>query len=160
DDLAEGKATLPLIHAMAQADAATRARLRTIVEQGDKGAMPEVLAAIRAAGSLEYSRARAREYAAAAEAALAPLPANDARAAARAGVVPGTLARAPCFRRSRSPGWRRSPPGRTRPGRRSGGRARHSHGRRRNWAPPATAAPRPRPPARCAPAPRPRRDRP
>jgi len=83
DDLAEGKATLPLIHAMAQADAATRARLRTIVEQGDKGAMPEVLAAIRAAGSLEYSRARAREYAAAAEAALAPLPANEAVAALR-----------------------------------------------------------------------------
>jgi len=83
DDLAEGKATLPLIHAMAQADAATRARLRTIVEQGDKGAMPEVLAAIRAAGSLEYSRARAREYAAAADAALAPLPANEAVAALR-----------------------------------------------------------------------------
>src|SRR5690606_21036346 len=83
DDLAEGKATLPLIHARAQADAATRARLRTSGERGDKGAMPEVLAAMRAAGSLEYSRARAREYAAAAEAALAPLPANEAVAALR-----------------------------------------------------------------------------
>src|SRR5690606_26420847 len=67
DDLAEGKATLPLIHAMAQADDATRARLRAIVEQGDTGAMPEVLAAIQRAGSLDYSRARAREYAAKAE---------------------------------------------------------------------------------------------
>ena len=83
DDLAEGKATLPLIHAMAQADDATRARLRAIVEQGDTGAMPEVLAAIQRAGSLDYSRARAREYAAKAEAALAPLPDNDAVAALR-----------------------------------------------------------------------------
>ncbi len=83
DDLAEGKATLPLIHAMAQADDATRARLRAIVEQGDTGAMPEVLAAIQRAGSLDYSRARAREYAAKAEAALAPIPDNDAVAALR-----------------------------------------------------------------------------
>ncbi len=83
DDLAEGKATLPLIHAMAQADASTRARLRTIVEHGDTGAMPEVLAAIDRAGSLDYSRARAREYASAAEAALARLPDNAAVAALR-----------------------------------------------------------------------------
>ncbi|TWT18567.1 octaprenyl-diphosphate synthase [Luteimonas marina] len=83
DDLAEGKATLPLIHAMAQADGATRARLRAIVEQGEAEAMPEVLAAIAAAGSLDYSRARARDYAAAAEAALAPLPENAAVAALR-----------------------------------------------------------------------------
>ena len=83
DDLAEGKATLPLIHAMAQADEATRARLRTVVEQGDTGAMPQVLAAIEAAGSLEYSRARARDYAAAAEAALDGLPDNEAVAALR-----------------------------------------------------------------------------
>ncbi len=83
DDLAEGKATLPLIHAMAQADATTRARLRTIVEHGDAAAMPEVLAAIDRAGSLDYSRARAREYASAAEAALARLPDNAAVAALR-----------------------------------------------------------------------------
>ncbi|MGY1520722.1 polyprenyl synthetase family protein [Luteimonas sp. A482] len=83
DDLAEGKATLPLIHAMTRADDATRARLRTVIEQGDTGAMPEVLAAIEAAGSLEYSRNRARDYAAAAEAALARLPENEAMAALR-----------------------------------------------------------------------------
>ncbi len=83
DDLAEGKATLPLIHAMAQADDTTRASLRAIVEQGDTRAMPEVLAAIQRAGSLHYSRARAREYAAAAEAALARLPDNEALAALR-----------------------------------------------------------------------------
>src|SRR5690606_28956610 len=83
DDLAEGKATLPLIHAMAQADDATRARLRGIVERGDIDAMPDVLGAIERAGSLDYSRGRAREYAVAAEAALASLPDNDAVAALR-----------------------------------------------------------------------------
>ena len=56
DDLAEGKATLPLIHAMAHSDDATRERLRTIVQDGDASAMPEVLAAIRATGGLEYTR--------------------------------------------------------------------------------------------------------
>ncbi len=76
DDLAEGKMTLPLIHAMAGSDAATRAQLRRIVEDGDLDGMPAVLAAIARADSLAYSRARASDYAAAAEAALAALPAN------------------------------------------------------------------------------------
>jgi octaprenyl-diphosphate synthase len=83
DDLAEGKATLPLIHAMAHSDAATRERLRTIVEQGDADALPEVIAAIRAQGSLDYSRARAAEYAEAAERTLDGLEDNEAVAAMR-----------------------------------------------------------------------------
>jgi octaprenyl-diphosphate synthase len=77
DDLAEGKATLPLIHAIAHSDEATRARLRHAVEQGDTGALPEVLAAIHATGGLDYSRRRAGEYAAAAERALDGLADND-----------------------------------------------------------------------------------
>ena len=76
DDLAEGKMTLPLIHAMQQADAATCAELRRIVEQGDLDGMPAVQAAIARAGSLDYSRARALEHARAAEGALAALPGN------------------------------------------------------------------------------------
>ncbi|GAB3728374.1 polyprenyl synthetase family protein [Luteimonas pelagia] len=83
DDLAEGKATLPLIHAMAHADDARRERLRGIVEAGDRDALPEVAAAIGTAGSLDYSRERALAYAAAAEDALAPLAENDAVAALR-----------------------------------------------------------------------------
>ncbi|GAB2522567.1 polyprenyl synthetase family protein [Lysobacter humi (ex Lee et al. 2017)] len=74
DDLAEGKATLPLIHAMAHSDAATSARLREIVEAGDAGALDEVVAAIRRTGGLDYSRARAAEYADRAVAALAEMP--------------------------------------------------------------------------------------
>ena len=71
DDLAEGKATLPLIHAMTKADDAVRQRLRAIIESGDAGAMPEVLAAIAAAGSLDYSFYKARLHAEAAKTALA-----------------------------------------------------------------------------------------
>lgn len=83
DDLAEGKATLPLIHAIQHSDTEVRARLRAIVENGDIDAMPEVLAAIEATGGLEYSRRRAEAYAAAAEAALQGLEENDAVAALR-----------------------------------------------------------------------------
>lgn len=76
DDLAEGKATLPLIHAMARSDHATRSRLRAIVEHGDVGALSEVQAAIRATGALESSRAIAIGYAADADAALVGLDDN------------------------------------------------------------------------------------
>jgi len=68
---------------MAHSDAATRQRLRAIIEQGDIDALPEAIAAIRAQGSLDYSRARAVEYAEAAERALDGLEDNEAVAALR-----------------------------------------------------------------------------
>ena len=77
DDLAEGKATLPVIHAIAHCSTETRERLRAIVTHGDAGSLPEVLTAIREHGSLEYSRQCAVEYAERAEAALAGLPAGE-----------------------------------------------------------------------------------
>ena len=83
DDLAEGKVTLPLIHAMAHSDAATRAHLRGIVQHGNVDALPDAIAAIKAQGSLEYSHARAVEYAEAAERALDGLQDNEAVAALR-----------------------------------------------------------------------------
>ena len=83
DDLAEGKATLPLIHAIANSAPTTRERLRTIVEHGEADAFAEVLQAIRDSGGLEHAAARAREYSAAAEAALDGLEHNDAVAALR-----------------------------------------------------------------------------
>jgi octaprenyl-diphosphate synthase len=83
DDLAEGKATLPLIHAMAHSDSATRARLRDIVERADVDALPEVIAAIHAQDSLEYSREHARRYALAAVASLDGLADNAAMQALR-----------------------------------------------------------------------------
>ena len=83
DDLAEGKATLPLIHAIAHSDDAVRARLRAAVEHGNSDAMPQVLAAIHATGGLAYSRQRAQDYADAAEAALDGLDDNGYVAALR-----------------------------------------------------------------------------
>ena len=83
DDLAEGKATLPLIRAIALSEGATRERLRSALEHGDGSAMPEVLAAIHATGGLDYSRDRARGYAQAAQQALDGLPDNTFTVALR-----------------------------------------------------------------------------
>lgn len=83
DDLAEGKATLPLIRAMAQADAQARQRLRAIVERGDTSAMPEVLAAIADGNALDYSLERASGYARLAADALTGLPETPWLAALR-----------------------------------------------------------------------------
>jgi len=83
DDLAEGKATLPLIHAIRHSEAHVRDQLRAAIEHGDTGALPQVLAAIHASGGLEYSRERARAYAALAERAIADLDDNEYVAALR-----------------------------------------------------------------------------
>jgi octaprenyl-diphosphate synthase len=83
DDLAEGKATLPLIHAIAHSDAETAAVLRSAIEHGDTDALPSVLAAINATGGLDYSRQRARDYAHLAEQALEGLDDNEHVAALR-----------------------------------------------------------------------------
>ena len=77
DDLAEGKATLPLIHAMAKASPERRERLAQIVSACDTSAMDEVLAAIQDSGGLEYSHRMADGYAREAEAALEALPRNE-----------------------------------------------------------------------------------
>ncbi|MEO6171349.1 MAG: polyprenyl synthetase family protein, partial [Lysobacter sp.] len=83
DDLAEGKATLPLIHAIRHSDASIGATLRAAIEQGDTAALPAVLAAIEATGGLDYSRQRALEYARRAVAALEGLDDNAHTAALR-----------------------------------------------------------------------------
>lgn len=76
DDLAEGKATLPLIHAIRHSDPDTAETLRAAIQDGDTGALPVVLAAINATGGLDYSRQLARDYAARAVAALEGLDDN------------------------------------------------------------------------------------
>jgi octaprenyl-diphosphate synthase len=77
DDLAEGKATLPVIHAIGHCTSAVRERLREIIAHGDAKALPEVLSAIGEHGSLDYSQQRAAAYARCAEDALDGLPANQ-----------------------------------------------------------------------------------
>jgi len=83
DDLAEGKATLPLIHAIRHTDEATAAKLRAAIEHGDTDSLPDVLGAIHATGGLDYSRQRARDYARLAGQALDGLQDNEYVAALR-----------------------------------------------------------------------------
>lgn len=76
DDLAEGKATLPLIHALSLADTQQAAQLRNIIETGDATALPVVMQAIEMHQSIAYSHARAVEYANRAEQAISRVPAS------------------------------------------------------------------------------------
>jgi octaprenyl-diphosphate synthase len=81
DDLAEGKATLPLIFAIERAPAEQAASLRRAIETGGLDSLDNIVAAIRDTGSIERARLRAKEYADAAKAAIAsiaPSPARDA----------------------------------------------------------------------------------
>ena len=77
DDLAEGKPTLPLIHAMRAGAPAEQAVVRRAILGGGRDDFAGVLAAIRRCGSLDYARAAAQREADAALAALAPLPQSE-----------------------------------------------------------------------------------
>lgn len=74
DDLAEGKATLPLIYAMRTGTVAQRDLIRTAVLEGGLDQMDEIQDIIRSTGALEYTEARAREAADAAIAVIAGIP--------------------------------------------------------------------------------------
>ena len=74
DDLAEGKATLPLIYAMRQGTAAQRDVIRAAIEHGGLEEFRPVLAAIEETGALAYSRGAADTEAQRAIASLEPLP--------------------------------------------------------------------------------------
>jgi octaprenyl-diphosphate synthase len=77
DDLAEGKATLPLIHALSLADTEQTKVLRHIIETGDNAALSTVIQAIEQHGSVAYSHACAVRYAEKAEQALADVPDSE-----------------------------------------------------------------------------------
>lgn len=83
DDLAEGKATLPLIHAMVHSDGPTRERMAQALIDGDTAALPEIVEAIRRCGSLDYSKDIALRYAGEALEALSDLPETPQVAALR-----------------------------------------------------------------------------
>jgi octaprenyl-diphosphate synthase len=81
DDLAEGKPTLPVIHALTQGTPAERKRLREVIRTGDRHAIAEVVAIIETTGSLTYTSTRARDHASRAQQALASLPESPYRRA-------------------------------------------------------------------------------
>ena len=62
DDLTEGKTTLPLIHAMQVGSAAERELIRDAISNKSARQLNEVVAAVQRCGSLDYTRAQARQY--------------------------------------------------------------------------------------------------
>ena len=73
-DLADGKPTLPLIHAIHHGSPEQGALIREAVTRGRIDSLREVLAAVEAAGAIPYTRALADGYGRAAVTALEGLP--------------------------------------------------------------------------------------
>ena len=74
DDLAEGKPTLPLIHALREGDAATAKLIRAAIEGGGREQLGAILHAIESTGGLQYTARLAQTQADQALAALPALP--------------------------------------------------------------------------------------
>lgn len=74
DDLAEGKPTLPLIHALKHGTEAQRADIRRAIEEGGIEKLDTIIAAIDATGGLDYAARLARAEADKALIALGALP--------------------------------------------------------------------------------------
>ncbi|MBS0591565.1 MAG: polyprenyl synthetase family protein [Proteobacteria bacterium] len=79
DDLAEGKATLPLIYAIERAPAEQAASLRRAIENGGLDSLDNIIAAIRDTGAIARARALAQAHADAAKQALLDIPASPTR---------------------------------------------------------------------------------
>lgn len=79
DDLAEGKPTLPLIHAMRTGTPSQREAIRRAIEAGGLEQLDEVSSAIDATGGLDYAMKRAQAEGDRALAALARVPDSEFR---------------------------------------------------------------------------------
>lgn len=76
DDLAEGKPTLPLIHALHEGNAEQRQLLRAAIQRGGLDQIDAVVAAIESTGSIAYTARKAEHEADLARQALDPVPAS------------------------------------------------------------------------------------
>lgn len=78
DDLAEGKPTLPLLHAMHHGNEAEREMIKAVIENGNgRDKLNAVLNVMQKCGSLDYAMQRARDEAQKAVDALAVLPESE-----------------------------------------------------------------------------------
>ena len=74
DDLAEGKCTLPLIHALRNGSNKEKRLLKLAIETGDRKKIRIIQDIIESTGSVTYTSRRAREFADAAKSHLNKLP--------------------------------------------------------------------------------------
>jgi octaprenyl-diphosphate synthase len=74
DDLADGKCTLPLIHAFKELDLDKTTLIQTAIANGDRTRFSEIATIISKTGSLKYTKERAFKAAENAKKALGPLP--------------------------------------------------------------------------------------
>lgn len=81
DDLAEGKATLPLIHAMQAADETSSTLIADAIRSKSSANIDQVITAVKSSGSLDYTRAQAIHHHDLALQCLSVLPENPARSA-------------------------------------------------------------------------------
>ena len=81
DDLAEGKPTLPLIVAMRQGTPEQAQRVRTAIQKGGIEDLDAIGQAVRGSGALDYTSAKARQFAEEAIACLDVLPDSVYKAA-------------------------------------------------------------------------------
>ncbi len=79
DDLAEGKMTLPLIYALANAAPGDGRTIRDAIAAKSINALPEVLAIVRNSGALDYTQRAARAQSDRAITCLQALPDNEYR---------------------------------------------------------------------------------
>ena len=77
DDLAEGKATLPLIYAMQQSSAADKDMIRNAILEGGLEHLDQIQTVIESTGAIQYTEARAQEAADLAIKALSDVPESD-----------------------------------------------------------------------------------
>jgi octaprenyl-diphosphate synthase len=77
DDLAEGKPTLPLIHAIRHGSASDSEMIREAIRTGGLDRIDDVIAVIESTDSLTYTAQRASSEAELAKQALAPLPDSE-----------------------------------------------------------------------------------
>jgi octaprenyl-diphosphate synthase len=74
EDLAEGKPTLPLIHALQKGNARQQAMIRHAIRDGDPGQLEGIIDAIESAGGLDYASKLAVNESELALVALGPVP--------------------------------------------------------------------------------------
>ncbi|MFK0573792.1 octaprenyl diphosphate synthase [Endozoicomonas sp.] len=81
DDLAEGKPTLPLIYTLKHGTSDQKTLIREAIEQGGRDNIEAVAEAVRSGGGIQYTAAKAREYATKAKRCLSRLPEGEYRSA-------------------------------------------------------------------------------